>query len=384
MGPKKPAAAAKAAAGKPKNGASRNKKKAHKQPASAAARESRPAPPSAVPLELQQRLLTAFTAAFPVLLTSGDEHLGALVQRVKAHLYARDFDAAFGMQALLEAYAVRWSAGRAVGYLAVFQSLSEILLGGDRVEEKEEEEEEVEEERKGDGTFNVVALGGGAGAEVVALAGWFSSLLPSSSTPSSSNVSGQGEWCKKLAITAVDIADWSPILSLLEASILSPTHSTLLSPSTFALTFSQTDILTLPPAHLTQLLHAARLVTLLFTLNELYTASLARTTALLLGVGVGMRKGGLLLVLDSPGSYSTVSLNNSQRGEEQGEGRRYPMQWLLDRTLLGTDTDEEEGEGQKWEKLVGDESRWFRVPEGLQYPVRLENMRVQVHLYRRL
>ena len=57
------------------------------------------------------------------------------------------------------------------------------------------------------------------------------------------------------------------------------------------------------------------------------------------------------------------------------------MKWLVDHVLLG------EGEGKdgaEWEKIVEDDSRWFRLPEGLSYPIALENMRYQIHLYRRL
>ena len=38
----------------------------------------------------------------------------------------------------------------------------------------------------------------------------------------------------------------------------------------------------------------------------------------------------------------------------------------------------------KWEKVVDEESKWFRLPPGLRYPIELENMRYQIHLYRRL
>jgi len=84
----------------------------------------------------------------------------------------------------------------------------------------------------------------------------------------------------------------------------------------------------------------------------------------------------MLLVVDSPGSYSETSIGK--------ESKRYPMQWLLNHTLLET-SKERGGKGDvKWEKLVSDESRWFRLADDLKYPISLENMRYQVHLYRRL
>ncbi|KAG9551002.1 hypothetical protein KCU79_g13535, partial [Aureobasidium melanogenum] len=89
-----------------------------------------------------------------------------------------------------------------------------------------------------------------------------------------------------------------------------------------------------------------------------------------------MLPGSLLLVVDSPGSYSTVTLN--------GATQKYPMQWLLDHTLLSPKKNAEKGTPVQWKKLVSDESRWFRLPdEDLKYPIDLENMRYQIHLYQR-
>jgi 25S rRNA (uracil2843-N3)-methyltransferase len=56
------------------------------------------------------------------------------------------------------------------------------------------------------------------------------------------------------------------------------------------------------------------------------------------------------------------------------------MQWLLDRIMLGTQ--EEPVNGRRWKKLEGEESVWCRLGEGLEYPIKLENMRYQIHLYK--
>jgi 25S rRNA (uracil2843-N3)-methyltransferase len=82
--------------------------------------------------------------------------------------------------------------------------------------------------------------------------------------------------------------------------------------------------------------------------------------------------GTLLLVVDSPGSYSTVSLNGAEK--------KYPMQWLLDHTLLDEGP---KGDTAAWSKLTEDESKWFRLDTRLRYPIELEDMRFQLHLYRR-
>ncbi|KAI1495041.1 hypothetical protein F5X96DRAFT_340349 [Biscogniauxia mediterranea] len=158
------------------------------------------------------------------------------------------------------------------------------------------------------------------------------------------------------------------------------------------------------------------LVTLLFTLNELYASEggVGRTTAFLRRLGLVIPPGSLLLVVDSPGSYSEAAVGREDGMDGGGGGgggggkKRYPMQWLLDHTLLRVPEDEDrkrrnrgkkspssgqdEGEKQqtetgrvggcRWEKLESHDSVWFRLSEGLRYPIALENMRYQMHLYR--
>jgi 25S rRNA (uracil2843-N3)-methyltransferase len=71
-----------------------------------------------------------------------------------------------------------------------------------------------------------------------------------------------------------------------------------------------------------------------------------------------------------------------------GAEKKYPMQWLLDHTLLkqanGNLNERGKEEIVRWEKVKEDDSRWYRLDERLRYPIELENMRMQVHLYRKL
>ena len=105
----------------------------------------------------------------------------------------------------------------------------------------------------------------------------------------------------------------------------SPHH---LPPLTF--TYQQIDLLELADdtSHLAPLLAHAPLVTLMFTLNEMYTVSMARTTAFLMSLTFLMSSGSLLLVVDSPGSYSNVEvgkkttmtkMKEEQKNHERGE-----------------------------------------------------------------
>lgn len=63
-----------------------------------------------------------------------------------------------------------------------------------------------------------------------------------------------------------------------------------------------------------------------------------------------------------------------------GSEKKYPMHWLLSHTLMET------AKGS-WERVVSEESKWWRLPDGetkLGYPMQLENMRFQVHLFKRV
>ena len=68
---------------------------------------------------------------------------------------------------------------------------------------------------------------------------------------------------------------------------------------------------------LAQKIKSSALVTLMFTLNELYKISISRTTTLLLTLTSIMEPGSLLLVVDSLGSYSTVKLNKRSKTENE-------------------------------------------------------------------
>lgn len=328
-------------------------KKLQPQPRSSAAskrpletREPAPNPP--VPLALQQRCLSLFRAA----LYTGPEALET-VQAVKGHLFARDFAQAFGMEGYRRAYALRWSAGRAVGYLRIFTEVFEVA-GLER----------------GERSMKALCLGAGAGAEVVGLAGWMGSEM------------GTGNW----EVEVVDRADWSEVVGILgEGVVASPVlgkyasnaareaNRALVQSERFGVRFTMADVLDWDEAEVKAKTDGVGLVTVMFTLNELYTTSVAGTQRVLALLTTWLEAGAMLLVVDSPGSYSTVSINGTEK--------KYPMQWLLDYTLMGS---KDSAAPAKWERLVSENSKWFRMPEGLEYPIELESMRYQLHLYRRL
>ncbi|KEF57481.1 uncharacterized protein A1O9_05398 [Exophiala aquamarina CBS 119918] len=344
--------------------------------------------PAAAPIELQQALLDVFCRAFyDGHLQDQHHHVNATIQVVKGHLFMRDFAKAFAHQEYMDAYALRWSASRALGYLDLLLHgdlqpvwLSEINASGPDDNAYDDPLQttsmSTSTSRPSTGACRVACIGGGAGAEVAASAA--ATLLSSLSL-------SQAE------IHAIDIADWSSCVEKLTAALTQPqilsTHASesakaankpLIDPARLQVCFSQHDILNVNESILRELLGGVHLCTIMFTLNELFTSSIARTTAFLLALADTLALGSWLLVVDSPGSYSEVKL----RDNDAAKPKRYPMKWLLDHTLL--EIAGAGGKSSKWRKHVSDDSRWFRLSPSLKYPMDLENMRYQIHLYQRI
>ncbi|ORY19596.1 hypothetical protein BCR34DRAFT_460655, partial [Clohesyomyces aquaticus] len=311
-----------------------------------------------IPVGLQQLILNVFKNSFADRLES-DIH--PLLQEVKGHLFNRDFLTAFGRQDYLEAYAARWSPSRTLGYLQVLDDLQEKIFPA--LKDSNESE---------GGTRKIVCLGGGAGAELVTWGGFTNSQI-------GAKVEHPPE---TLDLVAIDIADWSKVMeSLLQNIITAPplskyasasakaANAPLANPEKFRSAFHQHDILNTPFSDLLPLIRGAQLVTLLFTLNELYSTSLSLTQSFLLNLTSCLEDGAMLLIIDSPGSYSTVSLNGAEK--------KYPMKWLVDHTLFQEGPNDEPS---AWTKVEEDDSKWFRLAPSLKYPIELESMRFQLHL----
>ncbi|KFX96112.1 hypothetical protein V490_03509 [Pseudogymnoascus sp. VKM F-3557] len=365
---------------------------------------------SPIRLELQQLLLNVFRDTYAPLLISDD--LSPTLQEIKAALFERDFARAFGAQKYLEVYAARWSPSRALCYASVLIELREHLdkfdmfARGTKRKASSQEGGDKDPESATAPATRIVSLGGGA-AEVVAVGGALRYLLnglrPSASESSASPAdteSAPDPTEEEAAVPLlcdlhlVDTADWAPTATKLTTALTSPPalspHASAraraaakaLIPTTIInTTFHQHDALDLIPTQIADIVTPEPcIVTLFFTLNELFTASTARTTALLLSLSA-VAPGSVIIVIDSPGSYSEAAV-----GVEGAEKRKYPMAWLLDHALLSQKiVGEEGGEGKaQWVKLLGEEARWFRLSDKLKYPIQLEDMRFQVHVYRRL
>lgn len=335
----------------------------------------------------QQQVLDVFRHAFDHVLSSPT--LSVTLQLVKQALYDRDFARAFGDPEHLEVYAARWSPTRALCYAAVLDGIEEHLqplFSPCAVDLVQSDNSQSDDSDGPDGPevgstladskpepqpLKVFSIGGGA-AELVAL-GAFLNQQPS---PLSSSITllDSGRWETVITKLATALTT-PPPLSKYASAAAKLSNEPLVSPSALTHTFLQQDALTLDKTGLTPLLGTSPLlITILFTLNELFTSSgIGKTTALLLNLTAAVPLGSLLLVVDSPGSYSETSVGK--------EAKRYPMQWLLDRIMLTTRRPPVNG--RRWAKVESQDSVWFRLAsEGLEYPIPLENMRYQMHLYR--
>lgn len=330
----------------------------------------------ALPTEVQQCVLNVFKIAFPIV--DDLDALKTTVQEVKGHLFNRDFAAAFGQQSYLQAYAVRWSAARALGYSALFAH-SARRTWFEQAQTNSELREQLAAGTTQDATpVRVVCIGGGAGAELVSLAAAAASQASDRRRP--------------LHITAIDSADWRDVIeSLTRALFQKPAvpayvssaareridYNALLSNETdVKLTFRQQDVLSWPDSELREDLRNSDICTIMFTLNELFTSSMAKATSFLLKLTDAMPAASRFVVVDSPGSYSEIKLG------KDGTSKKYPMKWLLDHTLLDVAGKDE---NLRWEKEEDHDSVWFRLDQSkLNYPVDLENMRYQIHVYRRI
>ncbi|KAL4779458.1 hypothetical protein BJX76DRAFT_340660 [Aspergillus varians] len=396
---------------------------------------------AAIPKNLQQLLLNVFKTALLPSDSSDSQDPGAeesldiksLIQTIKSHLYNRDFNSAFADadEGLLRAYALRWSATRALGYAGLFKSLLKILV---------EDDVDDSSENSVSHPTHVVCIGGGAGAEIVAIAAAWrdlidESIIPgpqkglsdalataslddshdirgdesTSDSPNQQKADQQSELplgkasSSNLSITTVDIGDWATVVDRLSSTVLSSTvpgsksHPAPLLPfhqqhtnadGPFNVDFKRLDVLSLSDSDLASLYrtthsspsHTTTMVTLMFTLNELFSTSMPKATAFLLRTTDLLKPGTILLVVDSPGSYSTLKLGKG--GSTGAQERQYPMKFLLNHALLSV------AKG-RWEMVFSQDSRWWRRDAArLWYDVGegagLEDMRFQIHVYRRV
>ena len=393
------------------------KKKALKQP-------PRPSQPSSsiptaeniqqnhLPIELQQLLLSIFRSTFP---TCQDyEGLKPTLQQIKNAVSERDFERAFGRLDWLEAYAVRWSPSRALCYATVLAEICRDfkeewwvnrLLGDDSIGIRESSNHPESTLHP----LKAVCYGGGA-AEIMAFGAILRHILPfSAAKPTIADIPSKAvsESMSSVLLSEtslpasifdlhlVDAANWNPIIASLQTGLTTPpllskyasvsakaNNASFLLPDVLKPHFHQSNIIEASQGELESMIGAEPvLLTLFFTLGDLCATSVAKSTAFLLKLTLVAPKDTLLLIIDSPESSSVVTVEKDEEGNER---KRYPMHYLLDMVLMENHLPRAVDDKPVWEKLIGDQSRYFRLEEGLKFPMSLENMRFQVYLFKKL
>ncbi|ODV96462.1 hypothetical protein PACTADRAFT_49806 [Pachysolen tannophilus NRRL Y-2460] len=287
-------------------------------------------------------ILRLFKTCFDQVL-SDQPLLQEKIQAVKSDLFNRDYITAFDDESKRCAYVARWSPARSLSYSSLFAHLQKIRnILSDFNNELENDD------------INVVCIGGGAGAELVGISSVFCRSRESFSSSK-----------RKIKIRLIDIADWSDIVFKISSYI--NTNWLYNGDGVFNTDFIKTDVLEL--TNLSEFFTPAKLITLLFTTNELFQENKKKALLFLQKLNQFCSKGCLLLITESAGSYSHIEIGS----------KKFPLQYLIDTILCG-----KPGEIGNWEIIDENDSTWYRLDKNYNYDLRLENMRFFYRLYRKL
>ncbi|KAJ9127186.1 hypothetical protein QFC24_001423 [Naganishia onofrii] len=349
-----------------------------------------------------------------------DPNLAVKIQQIKALLYEKRFLEVFETESWLDIYAARWVPSRALAFREIFDSIG-LLERSEEVAEftkgkgKENAESKVESAIAGlslsaglpRSAQKVICIGGGAGSELVALCAVVSQQLGSTidrqedlhsdsetedadkeepettpATPTSSSV------IPPLDIHLLDIGPYGELINSFQETCLSVLPG-LSNHATNAI-FHQIDILApectpLFENLLTRSTSQPPIITLLFTMTELFIQSRPRTIAFLRMLSRYAPRGTLFLVVDSANEEaSAVTVGK--------EGRSWSLGMVMDGILCTPPPVATTGSGEPapkakalWRKMESEDSKWYRLREGLQehYPIKMENTRYWLRLYRR-
>lgn len=280
------------------------------------------------------KVIDLFLENFRYILAS--DNLQERIQVVKGELFKRDYLSAFASDDKRFAYVARWTPARALAYSSLFASLDPIRSLFEDPERKS----------------HVLCVGGGAASELVGMASVFCKLKLSC-----------GDSPSNLEMDVIDIADWCTIVTNLSGYIKS---HWLYDGSKFNANFVLGDVLAKSAEELQ--LPNLDLITLLFTTNELFCEKKVETIKFIHTMSGNCRKGTLLLIAESAGSYSHITVGLKQ----------FPVQFLIDTILVG----KPDSDNGAWKIVHQSESCWYRINDKeVSYPVKLENMRFFYRLY---
>ncbi|GAB7348939.1 hypothetical protein MBLNU459_g7625t1 [Dothideomycetes sp. NU459] len=385
-----------------------------------------------LPVSLQQLVLDVFRDTFPA--AQDLETLKPNLFKINNALLQNDLNVAFGSDVFRECYAVRWCPSRSLTYANIMAWLCNQNSEMDLIRRLLECSETREDSQLPHNTTKVVCFGGGA-AEVMAFAALLRHIHPDTAGKPAGHDSSRSQTdpedthpdrsatshghemspqenvpaISELGLTSrpglldvrlVDSTDWSsittrlmnglnarPVLSKYASATARASNAAFLSAQTLNLVSSHTDVFDLSIEDLRIMIGShAVLLTLFFTLNDLYVTSIPRTTAFLRKVTMAAPQGSLLLVVDNRGACVEVEVPSVTKKQPHGGQQSYDLQWLMDRVLLDTGNrgDEEQMEVKSmWEKIVDERNKHHKLNEKLRY-ASLENIKFQFHMFRRL
>jgi len=286
-----------------------------------------------------QAILDLFKHVLAPEFSSGDAVMGARLRRIKALFVQRDYDAIFNTPAHLPVYVCEYVPSRVLCYVDLALTWRADLLP-----------------LLQRGRLSVCAVGGGAGSDVVFVAA--ARALIASGTEGKTG----DDDSLLLSIHTVDMGEWGDVVARLVHGIQSEWELPIAS------TFDQFNVLQMgdpgsqaQTAGLTKQLTTTELVTLMFTVNELFQLNKGRAISFMQALLQALPRGAHVLIVDSAGDFSELKVGS----------RTFMVYTLLD-AIKG------------WEKVQGHDSKWYRFPDKLSYPLELNNMRYFARLYRKL
>ncbi|KAG1057661.1 hypothetical protein G6F43_000517 [Rhizopus delemar] len=244
------------------------------------------------------------------------------LQTIKANFVQRDYEGIFTESSNLEVYAAAYVPGRALCYYEIFSSRPSLL----KLLMKRSQ---------------LYCIGSGSGSELVAIAAAMT-RVPAER--------------QKIKLVMQDIGEYESVLTSFEETIRERWSVT---EDQLSCVYEKGDILDPDNTLIKERMSQADLITFMFVMNELFVKKAAALN-LIQTLVKSMKRGAHLLVVESAGSFSHLKVGN----------KTYMVYMLLDAI-------------QDLELVINEDSRWYRHPDNLKYPIDVQNMRYFIRLYKK-
>lgn len=301
------------------------------------------------------------------------DDLGKTIQKVKGFLYDRDYEAAFGTPERLNAYVYRWSPSRSFCYAHIFQ---QTLGNGNNANKtqgttsKNSNKSSIQsisidasnDDNNNNITNKVLSIGGGACGEIVGYGHYLKRLQEQQSNKKELPT----DFRQSMQIDVIDMADWSSIIKKVNESL---STSWNLTPE---ISFIHESILTMDSKGIVKLIQSHNVITIFFTLNELFQQDKQQTIKLLQLISAHSKKGTIVIFIESAGSYSDIQVGK----------RTFSIQMLIHYLMTSPPSDP-----PSWNMLEQTDSVWYRhnlTNDDLEdFGFKLENMRYFISSYQK-